>query len=117
MKTEKELKERRCVVCKNVFNIQKNQSSGRWKQAGRQKVSKGNYTCSKKCALVYNNMIHHFSYRYNIWKQKRNTEVKQVINLLPCVREERDGKVGDWITKEELLQKLGLNNKEVYGDE
>ncbi len=32
--------------------------------------------------------------------------VSEVIDKLPCVREERDEKVGDWITKEELKKEL-----------
>ena len=50
--------------------------------------------------------------------QERNAEVKQEIEELREIDEDfPNRKFKGFISFEELLQKLGLNNKEVYGDE
>lgn len=64
MKTkEKVLEERKCVVCGKKYLKRTRRTSSRKYKKGREYNAL--YTCSKRCAFVYNGLYMHFRYLIN----------------------------------------------------
>lgn len=66
---------KKCVVCKNVYEIHRKRTAQRKNKQGRTINAK--YTCSSKCARVYDGLLHHFSGNYlKKWKEKIIEDIK-----------------------------------------